>query len=178
MKRPGPVCRPFILEITNPVHRFVNLDELQKNINQAVSGKVEVSNLELSNHRAVRDLKAAKPGKTYGVKVKFSNKVDIEKLKEVICAFSGKVIQQRTPVRVSHRRADLVRERSVITMELSEVSGGGLEADITIIGESGLYIKELITGDSGRTQPSLTSELGLECSVQELDVLKINDDQL
>jgi tRNA pseudouridine synthase 10 len=167
--------RPFILEISEPKIRSINMEDLMNRINQYASGKVEVSNLAVTTHQAVRDLKAAKPDKTYRVIVNFTQNVDSEKLKEVIGAFSGKTIKQRTPVRVSHRRADLVRNRKVSNMKLNDILPNGTGAEIEIIGESGLYIKELVTGDSGRTNPSLSEELGLECTVDELDVLNIHD---
>ena len=168
--------RPFILEITDPVHRALDLQQLQETINKHTAGKVEVSALRFTNHRAVRELKAAKPSKQYRVNVEFETKVDLENLKEVISTLSGTTIEQRTPVRVSHRRADLVRKRKVIDMELTELQAGGKVAELTITGESGLYIKELITGDTGRTAPSLASELSMECTVQELDVSQIFDE--
>jgi tRNA pseudouridine synthase 10 len=167
--------RPFILEITEPKFRNINMEDLMKKINQHASGKVEVTDLAVTTHQAVRDLKAAKPNKTYRVKVNFSQSVDSGKLKEVISAFTGKIIKQRTPVRVSHRRADLVRNRKVSNMKLTEILKNGTGAELEIVGESGLYIKELVTGDSGRTNPNLSQELGLECVVEELDVLNIHD---
>ena len=40
--------------------------------------------------------------------------------------------------------------------------------------EGGLYIKELISGDEDRTQPSVTSLLGITAKCVELDVLEVN----
>ncbi len=167
--------RPFILEISVPVIRNLDLAKLQSEINTHASEKVEVLDLEFSNHRAVPVLKADKPSKTYLVNVKFEKKVDIGKLKEVISSLSGKIINQKTPTRVAHRRADLVRKRAVVDIELISSSSNGKSAEIEITSESGMYIKELINGDNGRTIPSLTSELDMVCTVQELDVLRIND---
>ncbi len=38
---------------------------------------------------------------------------------------------------------------------------------------SGLYIKELITGDNGRTKPSVSELLEIKAIPKDLDVLKI-----
>jgi tRNA pseudouridine synthase 10 len=62
-------------------------------------------------------------------------------------------------------------------MKLVDMVSEGEIAEIQITGESGIYIKELITGDSGRTNPSFSELLGTECTVHELDVVKINDDE-
>ena len=168
--------RPFILEVTEPVTRDLDLEDLEKTINLSNKGKVEVSGLRFSNHREVREIKAAKPSKTYNVKVNFENRVNKGKLKDIVNTFCGATVKQRTPVRVSHRRADLVREREVLELVLKELSNNGTTAELEITGESGIYIKELIHGDSGRTIPSLAGELDMECTVMELDVLRINDD--
>ncbi|HEX32361.1 MAG TPA: tRNA pseudouridine(54/55) synthase Pus10, partial [Candidatus Acetothermia bacterium] len=40
--------------------------------------------------------------------------------------------------------------------------------------EGGLYIKELISGDEGRTTPSLSGVLGLPALVTELDVIDVS----
>jgi tRNA pseudouridine synthase 10 len=168
--------RPFILEITEPVTRNLNLEDLEKKINISNKEKVEVSGLRISNHREVREIKAAKPSKTYNVKVNFENSVNKGKLKEIVSTLCGATVKQRTPVRVSHRRADLVREREVLELVLKELSNNGTTAELEITGESGIYIKELIHGDSGRTIPSLAGELKMECTVMELDVLRINDE--
>lgn len=46
-------------------------------------------------------------------------------------------------------------------------------ADITVHGDGGLYIKELISGDEQRTQPSLSGRLGVRALVTDLDVLEV-----
>jgi tRNA pseudouridine synthase 10 len=169
--------RPFILEISEPKKRDIDLNKLRTEINEYTKDKVEISGLKITTHRAVRQLKAAKPDKTYQLKVKFDKKVNSEQLRKVIHQFGGVTIKQRTPIRVSHRRADLVRDRNVRSMELLNLEDNGLEAEIKILGESGLYIKELIHGDSGRTIPSLANQLDTECTVLELDVLNIHDNE-
>ena len=80
-------------------------------------------------------------------------------------------IFQHTPQRVLHRRADLRRKRSVTDVK-AKLSGKDMI--LTVRGGAGLYIKELISGDSGRTRPSLSEILGKECACRELDVVKIH----
>jgi len=81
-------------------------------------------------------------------------------------------LEQRTPERVSQRRADLVRRRRVEEVELLEC--GGHEFSLRVRAQSGTYIKELVSGDGGRTQPSVTGLLGAPCRCVELDVLDIH----
>jgi tRNA pseudouridine synthase 10 len=47
-----------------------------------------------------------------------------------------------------------------------------------VTGEAGLYIKELISGDSGRTKPSLSEILGKSACVSSLDVVQVEMKQL
>jgi tRNA pseudouridine synthase 10 len=72
---------------------------------------------------------------------------------------------------VAHRRAHKVRERKVYncTLELIE----GTIARLIIEAESGTYIKELISGDNGKTQPNISEIIGIPCKVTELDVIEI-----
>lgn len=92
---------------------------------------------------------------------------------------NGLKIAQRTPDRVAHRRADLIRRRTVFeahspTIEINEE--GLKEVEFTLRCESGTYVKETIHGDSGRTQPCLASMLKSKCRVLWLDVGDIHAD--
>jgi tRNA pseudouridine synthase 10 len=83
----------------------------------------------------------------------------------------GATVEQRTPNRVDHRRADLVRERTVLDIDGSLTDE--YTATVEVHGEGGLYIKELVSGDDGRTEPSLAGLLGIEATVAALDVLDV-----
>jgi tRNA pseudouridine synthase 10 len=108
--------------------------------------------------------------KTYQALVKFGAEVSEEKLKSSLRELVG-LVDQRTPTRVSHRRADLHRKRAVHAIDLIEVSGD--RARINILGDSGLYIKELVSGDGGRTSPNLADALKVDAVVEELDVIHV-----
>lgn len=49
----------------------------------------------------------------------------------------------------------------------------GRHATIEVHGEGGLYVKELVSGDEGRTDPSLAGLLGVGAVVTALDVLDV-----
>jgi tRNA pseudouridine synthase 10 len=46
-------------------------------------------------------------------------------------------------------------------------------ATVDVHGEGGLYIKELVSSDEGRTEPSLAGLLGVDATVTALDVLSV-----
>ena len=164
--------RPFVVEAINPKVRTIDLEQLQENINSYASGKVEVNGLQVVSKEMVEKLKSAHADKVYNLKVTFTDPVSKEELISALESLSGAEIQQRTPQRVSHRRADLTRKRYVHAIELL-----GLEADHAIVRvrcEGGLYVKELVSGDEGRTVPSLTGMLGKQAKVTELDVVNVD----
>lgn len=102
-----------------------------------------------------------------------------ERIVEVIEGLKGVKLAQRTPERVSHRRADLIRKRTVFeshtpVIEVNE--HGQREIEFTLRCESGTYVKETVHGDSGRTQPSVASLIRAKCNVVWLDVGDIHAD--
>ncbi|WP_370575404.1 tRNA pseudouridine(54/55) synthase Pus10 [Methanomethylovorans sp.] len=164
--------RPFVVEAINPRIRTIDLKQLQGAINTHASGKVEVHDLQIVSKEMVEKLKSAHADKVYNLKVTFTDPVSKEELISALGSLSGAEIQQRTPQRVSHRRADLTRKRSVHSIELL-----GLETDHAMMRvrcEGGLYVKELVSGDQGRTVPSLTGILGKQATVTELDVVNVD----
>lgn len=165
--------RPFVMEMTAPRRRTVALRDLEEAINRSAAGRVAVSLEGLADRRAVQTLKSDKAHKKYRILVEIDGSVSPDEVRSALDQLKGVIIHQRTPKRVSHRRADLVRERRVIDIELVGVEEGGYVIDV--VGESGLYIKELISGDSGRTRPSLAEILKRDARVASLDVLLVED---
>ncbi len=163
--------RPFVVEVSEPRRRTVDLHALTEAVNTAAGGAVEVIELAMATHEMVEHVKELEASKTYEVNVSFSEHIDEETLTEAIKALEGRTIEQETPSRVSHRRAALTRTRTVYAAELLEETDS--DARIKIHGEGGLYIKELLHGDDGRTTPNLADELGVTVTVDALDVVEV-----
>lgn len=164
--------RPFVVEVLNPVIRSIDVWELEKKINEFAAGKVEVDGLKIVEKGVIEDLKSVKADKVYNLKVTFKEPVSTDKLTDAINSLIGVQIHQRTPQRVSHRRADLIRKRYVHNMQLIEKTDE--YAIIEVHCDGGLYVKELTSGDQGRTVPSLTEKLGTRATVAELNVVKVD----
>jgi tRNA pseudouridine synthase 10 len=49
---------------------------------------------------------------------------------------------------------------------------------LTVEAESGTYVKEFVSGDNGRSTPSFSEALGVQCRVEILDVMAINDHEV
>lgn len=164
--------RPFVVEAKSPVKRQADLEALAAKINENAAGKVEVKDLRFVEKGMIETLKSSKADKTYKLKVTFKEPVSEEKLKSCLEALNGTEIAQQTPKRVVHRRADLIRKRYVHSITLDRLTDDGY-AYITVNCEGGLYVKELISGDEGRTNPSLTGLLGIPALVEDLDVVNV-----
>lgn len=163
--------RPFVVEIDAPRVRSVDLDALQTTINAEADGAVEVEGLHLATYEMVEHVKETEASKTYRATVTFEGTVDEDALESAIDHLSGSTIAQETPTRVSHRRAALTREREVHRATLVDFDTD--RAVVEIHGEGGLYIKELLHGDEGRTDPSLAALLDVPVEVVALDVVTV-----
>ena len=163
--------RPFVVEVKRPRRRSPDVAALEARINEFADGTVEVEGLRLATHEMVERVKELPADKTYRAEVEFGAPVDATAFEDALAALDGVTVAQRTPTRVSHRRADRVRERTVrsIDGELADER----HAVVEIEGEGGLYVKELVSGDEGRTEPSLAGRLGVDATVTALDVIAV-----
>jgi len=164
--------RPFVLELKDVHKRKINLSKIKDQINKKNKDLIEIIDLSFSNRDKISYIKEAKFKKIYKVVFKCQNSINIEKLKKAIQSLHGKSIKQRTPSRVAHRRADKIREKYIYNCKIESLEGS--IATVILETESGTYIKELISGDDGRTVPSLSKLVNMPCEVVELDVIRIN----
>jgi len=163
--------RPFVLEIKNPMIRNLNLSQLESTINTSNKGVIEVSNLRFSDRDEIARIKNAAFKKIYRIVIQSEKPINNEKLKKAAQTLRGITIGQFTPSRVAHRRANMVRERKIYDCDIESVDN--TMATLTIEAESGTYIKELVSGDDGRTTPSISEITGVPCKVTTLDVIEI-----
>ncbi|MEM3994938.1 MAG: tRNA pseudouridine(54/55) synthase Pus10 [Thermofilum sp.] len=167
--------RPFVVELKKPKMRLLNLEELEKIINENAGGLIEVHQLRYCSSESVKKYKslAELAKKTYVARVRFAGPVNVEKLAELERTMSGVVVEQRTPLRVLHRRVNKLRRKLVYRVEAKQLSP--VEVEFTIEAQGGLYIKEFIHGDEGRTKPSVADFLGVPVESIELDVVNIEE---
>ena len=154
--------RPFVLEILEPRKRIFKIPSSN-------GSKVKVRKMRFASSKEIHEVKEARYDKTYNAIVDCEDEIDKSLAKKIN---SIKKVMQRTPNRVSHRRSDKVRERKIISIKAKILNKKQLE--VIIKGEAGLYIKELISGDDGRTEPNISDVLGIKCVCKYLDVIKIH----
>jgi tRNA pseudouridine synthase 10 len=163
--------RPFVMEIVKPKIRNINLKEVEKKINK--SRKVKVRNLRIvkDGRQLIRKIKTERSEKTYRAIVTFEKVIDKTKLEE-LKQLNGAIIFQKTPTRVLARRSDKERKRKIIRFSYKLINKKTLE--LIIRASAGLYVKELITGDNGRTKPNVSEILNNTPKKILLDVIKIH----
>ena len=172
--------RPFVIEVKEPRVRDVDTDALEREINDFADGAVEVEGLRLATHDMVERVKELEASKTYRMAVRFGEPVAADALAAALDELEGATIHQETPQRVDHRRASKTRTRKVYEAsghlgdaDVAEPPAESDQATIEVHGAGGLYVKELVSGDEGRTEPSLSGLLGVAAEVTALDVLDV-----
>jgi tRNA pseudouridine synthase 10 len=164
--------RPFVLEIKEPRIRKIDLSKLEKEINEINQGKTQYHNLKFTHRNRKAEIKVSSPDayKVYKALVECEEAYDKDKL-ELLSQLNE--IHQQTPIRVSHRRADKVRIKHVLDLSCEVIDDTHFE--MTIKTEGGLYIKELISGDEGRSQPNVADTLGVNAVCEQLDVIEVSE---
>ena len=158
--------RPFVLRILN-WRKIPDLFIFARRIN--AQGIIEVKDLTWVGHGAVELVANSHFIKRYHAGVMCPDGYgDLSVLRQLV----GEV-SQRTPRRVMRRRADLIRQKRVLDIKMTPIDDNRFH--MWVITEPGLYIKELISGDGGRTQPSVSSLLETSCLCYFLDVIGMDD---
>lgn len=95
---------------------------------------------------------------------------DIEKLN----GLRNIAVSQQTPLRVLHRRSQLVRDKYIYRMKAVKVNDN--YAILHLLAGAGTYIKEFVHGDIGRTIPSVGTLINHpDVDILQLDVMEVYD---
>ena len=164
--------RPFVLEIKEPKIRKLDLQKLEDEINKINEGKTSYHNLHVCERRRKAEIKQSSPDtyKVYSALVKCDEAFDKDKLEELT---KLNEIHQQTPLRVLRRRADKVRIKHVLDLSYDIIDEKTFNMRIKT--EGGLYIKELISGDEGRSHPNVGEILGVNAICEQLDVIEVSE---
>ncbi len=164
--------RPFVLEIKEPRIRNLDLERLENEINEINEGKTAYHNLKLCERPRKAEIKQSSPDtyKVYQAIVKCDGAYDKDKLDELTKLGE---INQQTPLRVLRRRADMIRVKHVLDLKYEIIDDERFK--IIIKTEGGLYIKELISGDEGRSNPNVSEILGVKAVCEQLDVVEVSE---
>ncbi len=164
--------RPMIVEVVKPKRRRVSLKELEDAVNK-VSPYVEVKLEGEAERKDVRLIKMekAKTTKVYKALIIVDKELEENDLRKIEEFFKDKTVLQQTPRRVLHRRPNATRQKKVYSVKTRRITKSVFEALIRC--EGGLYVKELVSGDQGRTKPSFSDILEASAKCIELDVVSV-----
>ncbi|MCX8166036.1 MAG: tRNA pseudouridine(54/55) synthase Pus10 [Acidilobaceae archaeon] len=163
--------RPMVIEIKEPRNREVDERGAEMAVREASRGVVEVSLSGRAKRGLVRVYKEESKlrSKVYRALVVVEEGLSEAELLRVEDQLRGALVRQRTPTRVLHRRSDVERVKRVLGIKCMLLNS--TTAECLIWASGGLYVKELVSGDNGRTSPSFSSILGKRAECVELDVL-------
>ncbi|MBL9077753.1 MAG: hypothetical protein JNL08_09625 [Planctomycetes bacterium] len=166
--------RPFVFEVVGARCPDVDLEALRREIEQRAEGAIELQPFVRVPRQRLVYWKQEHFEKVYRAEVALTGTPEPAALARA-ASFAGAIVQ-RTPQRVAHRRADLDRERLLRVLSLQPRGDTVLELRVQC--QHGTYVKEWISGDDARTEPSLAALLGTGCRCAVLDVEEILTDDV
>lgn len=162
--------RPMVIEVYQPRFRLVDKHLLNEVLKTIV---IDAEVYDEATRETIKLLKTdlSKKEKVYKALIVTSKPISESDLKKLEEFFKNRVVRQLTPRRMLRRKKEHERLRKVYEVIVNKISDRVFEA--LIKSDGGLYIKELVSGDQGRTEPSFSSVLGVEAYCVELDVVGI-----
>ncbi|OXB76134.1 UNVERIFIED_CONTAM: hypothetical protein H355_005345 [Colinus virginianus] len=169
--------RPFAVELVNPHRIHFTAEEikgLQQTINNS-SDKIQVRDLQLVTREAIGRMKEGEEEKTktYSALIWTDKTIQKEHI-----AFLDNIkelkLDQKTPLRVLHRRPLALRCRIIHTMKSEYIDEHHFRLRLKT--QAGTYVKEFVHGDFGRTKPNIGSLLDRTTDILELDVESVDID--
>ncbi|PZC70364.1 hypothetical protein B5X24_HaOG202193 [Helicoverpa armigera] len=185
--------RPFAIEITDPTRQPSEAELQQLCAQISAGGQVLVRRLVPVSREHLALLKKGEETKckTYeALCIKLSHAAD-EQLPPAApvrvterdlqrvnaysnCAGARVLLQQRTPIRVLHRRPLHVRPRRILALSAHAVPAQPQLLLLRLRTDAGLYVKEWAHGELGRTRPALADALQARVDILALDVAEVD----
>lgn len=173
--------RPFVIEFIEPDQNVdvntIDLVKITDEIAQLSSSLVTVKDLQWVKRSDVKDLRLEESDKkkSYSALCCATRPISQEEIDQFNEKMKPFTIEQKTPLRVLHRRPLATRKRLIESLKLyREPSRDDRYFSMSVITEAGTYIKELVHSDFGRTKPSLDDLLGnCRTDIISLDVTEV-----
>ncbi len=164
--------RPFVLELHGPAKNKIDLKIFLECTNKS-GDEIKINDLKYVSNSEVALISDSHFDKAYESEIEIERKFSIKDEKKILL-LKNRILYQRTPERVSHRRSDLIRKRKILDLKVIKKN----PCKIYILAEAGTYIKEFINGDNERTKPNISGELGKKTTCLKLSVVEIHDEFL
>jgi len=160
--------RPMVVEIKKPRVRNTGLMVVNKVLDTDLVKAVifgEASRLKIKYFKG----EASKKRKIYKILVYSESPLDPLELTSLENYFNNRVIKQYTPKRILRRKRERLRTKKVYVVKTVLLDKQLFEA--LVYCDGGLYVKEIVHGDDGRTTPSFSEFLNKKLYPIELDVI-------
>ncbi|XP_036327756.1 putative tRNA pseudouridine synthase Pus10 [Rhagoletis pomonella] len=170
--------RPFVLEISNAFRTSLPPEQARQMEEYIdASQKVSVRNLQVVSRDDLSHIKMGEEQKRkcYRALCQLDGFATADILEKLNLP-KGFEIQQKTPIRVLHRRPLHTRPRAVYSLKASVYAQNKRLLILDVVTQAGTYIKELVHGEFGRTTPSVSSLIGQPVDIVALDVMEIDLD--
>jgi len=162
--------RPFVVSVQWAKRRTIDADACARAVAELSCGRVTAAGLRVVARADMSRITTERADKRYRVVARPTDGGAFPDDAEArLASLVGVEVRQRTPERVGRRRADLVRGRRILEATVESARADEITAEIRT--EAGAYVKEIVSGDGGRTDPSFASALGVSCVCAELDVV-------
>ncbi|SPR00188.1 tRNA pseudouridine(55) synthase [Plasmodiophora brassicae] len=168
--------RHFVLEMIDPrrVPSLKELEELCLRINNSTD-RIEVHSLSVAPDYA-KEFKTLQAGadskrKSYRA-IMWTSAALTDEAVRTLQGSAPIEIQQKTPIRVLHRRSLLSRPRTIYELSITRINKHFAVLDL--VAQAGTYIKEFVHGDRGRTTPSVGDILTCQADIVQLDVMDLH----
>uniref|UniRef100_A0A7N8WW45 tRNA pseudouridine synthase Pus10 n=1 Tax=Mastacembelus armatus TaxID=205130 RepID=A0A7N8WW45_9TELE len=137
--------------------------------------KIRVRDLQIVTREAMSRMKEGEEEKTKSYTALIWTQKPIQR-EDIIFIDDIKdlTLDQKTPLRVLHRRALAVRQRVIHSMNARFLDPHHFYLGLKT--QAGTYIKEFVHGDFGRTKPNLCELLKTDADILELDVESVDVD--
>jgi len=166
--------RPFVLEILDPKKSYSVSEDKLKEMEAIINTNpmVNAIGLHYTNEKCFEVLKESETSKVKAyacmvVSEKEITQQDVDNLNNM----RDIKLQQKTPLRVLHRRTLMIREKVIHKLKAVYVNEHYMV--LFVMSSAGTYIKEFVHGDLERTKPNVGSILGGEVDILQLDVMKL-----
>jgi len=161
--------RPLVIEVKEPIKRYVDYDRIAREVSSRFNNWVKLIIKESVPPSIVTKVKEEVHQKNYLAVTYVEEGISDEDVNKIKNTFKNLSVRQLTPLRVLRRRKEVLRIKRVY--EVDGIKLSDRLAAFLIRCDGGLYVKELINGDKGRTEPSFSSVLGKSIEVVSLDVI-------
>lgn len=170
--------RPFALEITDARRIQLAAEEaarMERKVDTSLV--VSVRHLQIIAREELHHIKTGEENKrkVYRALCVLRKPATVD-LMERLNSTDGFDVEQWTPLRVLHRRTLMRRPRRVYSVQAHVHKENRCQLVLDIVTQAGTYVKELVHGEFGRTEPSIRSRIGQWIDIVALDVVSIQLD--